>query len=257
MSDYLSTPPNSNVALYLSTKIASKDHTLDLDALPSEEENSHEAAAVAACLRGLGAFSEVLCTGVPQAVPFICYAMRFSETITHLHLTCHGGEIEELGRAMKANPRMPLTSLDLSGSTFKNINSVIWLAGGLRGLVGGGGRGRGGVVGGGLVNISFRGCGLTPKAVGFLVMRGLVGGGGGKGGMGGGGGVGGRLERLDMSGNEFRASGTKAICGMILGLGGRGCANIAQLRLNGMLFLILFYSYFALSHFFFFDRLCT
>ena len=189
MSDYLSATPNSNVALYLSSKIESDDPLLDLDALPTEGEGSNEAAAVAACLRGLGSFSEVRCgVGGEKPVAFVCYTMRFSTSITKLRLVSRRAEVEELGRAMKSNPTMPLRELDLSGSVLNNINSVIWLAGGLRMLAGG------------LEKVSFANCLLTPKAVAFLLLRGL-----------GANPRGNCLVSLDLSYNDCQQGGTEAV----------------------------------------------
>ena len=161
MSDYVSTIANSNIALLLSNKLETKDTVLNLDALPTERQDSNEAVAVAACLRGLTSFTHVICTKSPRPVPFVCHALRFSTRITTLRLVSRHSEIEELGRAMKANPSMPLKHLDLSGSSLNNINSVIWLAGGIRLLTSG------------LEHVNFSNCSLTPKAVAFLINRGL------------------------------------------------------------------------------------
>jgi hypothetical protein len=136
MSDYVGLPPNLNIARYLVTKLERNDTHLDLDSLPLEKEGSKEAVPVAACLRGLTCFSTIHSSLSNDVVPFVCYALRsisafsiillrsifsydifslrYSQSISSLRLVSKRADVEELGRAMKANPNMSLQVLSLS-----------------------------------------------------------------------------------------------------------------------------------------------
>jgi Ran GTPase-activating protein (RanGAP) involved in mRNA processing and transport len=85
-----------------------------------------------------------------------------------------------------------LQVLDLSTSLLNNINSVVWLAGGLRSLL----------VGLKVLNISR--CALTPKAVAFLLSRGLAPSPEIR-----------TLTHLDLSDNHLGNEGTEAMCSLL------------------------------------------
>ena len=187
-SDYVGVGVNPNVACYLVSLLDNKEDTVDMDEVPTESDTSLEHCAVAVCLCYSSSFSVVKCSTYDRTTPYLAYILRYNSGIRALRLSSANPELEEIGKALRANPNSLLQRLDLSGSDLNNINTVMWLTSGLHHLSQG------------LQELHLSSCSLRSQAVAFIFKKGLC--------------VNramlASLERLSMSDNQFAESGSKA-----------------------------------------------